>query len=199
MFQEVSIEEQAFNANNLTFGDDRLGVKFYLRVVEDVEGTKREGRRVFMQQEWVRVMTPGDRLNVIDRKVQVTGIVPSDDRMRWPKQYALFKQQQDQPVHDGTPLALWPIVPPTLVEELKYINVYTVEQLAELADTFIVQIPRGQEWKRRAREFVAALKDQGVVGKLQSELADRDSQIAALQQAVKDQAERLEALAKKVK
>ena len=29
MFGEVSIEDQAMNASNLTFGDDRLGVMFY--------------------------------------------------------------------------------------------------------------------------------------------------------------------------
>lgn len=195
---EVSIEEQAMNAENLTFGDDRLGVMFYMRTVEDKERTLAEGRKCFTEREYVQIMVPGDRLNIVDRPVQRTGILPTDDRMRFAKQYERFKAQQEQKVHDGTPLTLWPAIPAPLAEELKYINVFTVEQLATLADTYIGKVPQGHEWKRKAAEFVAALKDQAQVAKLQMELAERDNKIDAQDKAIKDQAAQIEKLMRRL-
>jgi hypothetical protein len=198
MLREVTIEDQAMNAENLTFGDDRLGVVFYTRAVEDVEASKTEGRKVFREREYVKIMVPGDRHNTIDRPVQKTGVMPTDDRMRFAKQYERFKAQQDQSAHDGTPLALWPVVPMTLAEELKYLNIFTVEQLATLSDTHVAKIPGGHAWKKKAADFVAALKDQAQVAKLQSALEERDNRIDTLEKAVQDQAERIEKLLKKM-
>jgi hypothetical protein len=198
MLQEVTIEEQAANVENLTFGDDRLGVVFYTKAVEDTEATRREGRRIFTEREYVKIMVPGDRHNTVDRPVQRTGRIPTDDRMRFAKQYERFKANQQQQAHDGTPLSLWPVVPMTLAEELKYINIFTVEQLATLADTYVAKIPGGQEWKRKAADFVAALKEGAQVAKMQAELAERDNEIASLKQAIKEQAERIDKLVKKL-
>lgn len=196
---EVTLEEQAYNAENLTFGDDRLGVMFYIRAVEDQERTKAEGRKCFKDREFIKIMVPGDRLNVIDRPVQRTGVLPTDDVMRFPKQYERFKAKQEQQAHDGTPLSLWPSIPAALAEELKFINVFTVEQLATLADTFIGKVPMGHHWKAKAEEFVAAQKDQTVLTKLQTELTERDNKIEAQEKALRDQAAVIEQLEKRLR
>lgn len=196
---EPTMEELAENVNNPNFGDDRLGVLFYTRTVEDTERTRLEGRKCFKEREYVKIMVPGDRLNIVDRAVQRTGSPTTDDTLRFSKQYARFKQQQEQVAHDGTPLNLWPGIGGSLVEELKYLNIFTVEQLATLADTHVAKIPRGQEFKRKAAEFVQATKDAAAVNRLQSALAERDDKIEALEAAVKDQAAKIEALLKKMK
>jgi len=197
--REVTIEEQAENAENMTFGDDRLGVMFYVKLVEDPQRTLAEGRKCFKEREYVRIMVPGDRHNTVDRPVQVTGSIPTDDRMRFAKQYERFKAQAEQAAHDGTPLALWPAIPAVLAEELKYINIFTVEQLATLSDAYVSKLPKGHEWKRKAAEFISALKDQAQVAKLQTALDARDNRIDALEKAVKDQSERIEKLLSKGK
>jgi hypothetical protein len=199
MFREVSIEEQAMNADNLLFGDDRLGVMFYMQVVDDPERTLAEGRKCFREIEFVRIMVPGDRHNVIERPVQVTGIIPTDDRMRFSRQYERFKANQEQRVHEGTPLTLWPQMPAALARELEFINVFTVEQLADIADTYVPKIPMGSQWKQKAAAFVAALKDQSQVNKMIAELEERDNKIAVLEQAVAEQATQLKELMKRVK
>lgn len=199
MFQEISIEEQAFNADKLLYGDDRLGVMFYMQVVEDTERTLIEGRKCFTEQEYIRIMVPGDRTNVVERPVQVTGILPTDDRMRFAKQYERFKTKQAQTPHEGTPLTLWPQIPPTLAEELKFINIFTVEQLADLADTYVSKLPMGQQWKQKAAQFVQAMKDQAQVNKLQLALDERDNRIDALEKAIKEQAEQIAQLQRKGK
>lgn len=196
---EVSIEEQADNAHNVTFGDDRLGVLFYVKTVEDSERTLAEGRKCFKEKEYVKIMVPGDRHNVVDRPVQRTGILPTDDIMRFPKQWARFQNQQKQEAHDGMPLTLWPQMPQSLAEELKFINIFTVEQLAELADVYTAKLPQGYKWKQKAAQFVAVLHDQQSLNKLEMELAERDNRIEALEKAIADQAARIEELAAKRK
>jgi hypothetical protein len=176
------MEELAMNATNLKFGDDRLGVQFYMRTVEDKERTLSEGRKCFKDVEFVRIYIPGDRNPAADRRVQRGGNEITDDTLRFPQHYARFKNQAAQPVHDGTPLHLWPGISGSLVEELKFINIHTVEQLADLADTYVSKIPLGQSLKRKAAEFVTALKDQAAVNKLQMALDERDSRIEVLEQ-----------------
>lgn len=184
--REVSIEELAENAENMAFGDDRLGVLFYSRVVEDKERTLAEGRKCFKEDEFVKIVVPGDRHNVVDRRVQRTGILPTDDRLRFAAQYAKFKAGSEQKMHDGTPLSLWPVITSALAEELKYINIFTVEQLAELADTYVGKIPNGHSLKEKAQKFLAVQKDASVLNKVQMELAERDNTIASLQQQLAD-------------
>lgn len=198
MFKEVSIEEQADNAGNLTFGDDRLGVLFYNESVEDKERTLAEGRKCFRSREYIKIMIPGDRHNVIVRPIQITGILPTDDRMRFPRHYAQFKQQQEQQAHDGTPLALWPAMPKATADELRHINIFTVEQLATLSDTYVGKVPNGHQWKAKAEAFAKAVGDQTAVNRLNSQLEERDVKIAALEAAVADQGARIEKLLKKL-
>lgn len=192
--REISLEELAENVDKMDFGDDRLGVLFYVRVVEDKERTLSEGRKCFKDEEFVKIVVPGDRHNVVDRKVQRTGILPTDDRMRFPRQYEKFKAGREQQMHDGTPITLWPVVSQSLAEELKYINIFTVEQLADLADTYVGKIPNGQALKAKAKQFVEVQKDASVLNKVQLELAQRDNEIDTLKKQMADMVEDLKTL-----
>lgn len=192
--RDVSVEELAHNVGNPMFADGALGVVFYTKTVEDVPRSAQEGRRCFREREYVKIMVPGDRYNIIDRPVQKTGILPTDDALRFPTQYARFKQREQQQAHDGTPLALWQAMPQVLAEELKFFNVFTVEQLAGLSDTHLAKFPGGSQWKQKASQFVRALTDQAQVAKIQSQLEERDNEIETLKKAVADQARMIEQL-----
>jgi hypothetical protein len=71
-----------------------------------------------------------------------------------------------------------------------------VEQLAELADTYVGKVPMGHSWKAKAAEFVLAQKDAAIVNKLQMELAERDNTIATMQNQINDLAEAITDLRK---
>ena len=187
MIRDISLEELADNVNNPTFADDHLGVVFYTRTVEDIARTLSEGRKCFREREYVKIMVPGDRHNIVDRPVQKTGIMPTDDAMRFPRQYQRFQQRATQQAHDGTPLSLWTTIPSALAEELKFLNIFTVEQLANLADTHVAKIHGGPSWKQKAADFVQAMTDSAQMMKLQTELEKRDNEIDTLKKALKDQ------------
>ena len=196
---DIGFDELAANVNNPNFGDDKLGVMFYSRVVEDERATREQGRKVFAEKEYVKIMVPGDRYNIIDRPVQRTGTTPTDDTLRFAQQYARFKAREEQKTAEGTPIHLWPGVPAALAEELKYLNIFTVEQLADLADTYVGKLPKGQELKAKAKAFVAAVKDQEQVNKLQSALDERDNRISTLENELKELAATVRELSKKGK
>ena len=180
------------------FADDALGVVFYSRTVEDKERTLAESRRCFKEREYVKIMVPGDRHNITDRPVQRTGILPTDDILRFPRQYARFQLRQQEQAHDGTPLIMWPTMPGPLAEELKFLNIFTVEQLAVLSDTHVAKIHGGAQWKQKAIDFVTALKDSAQLMKLQSALSERDNEIDTLKKALKDQGSIISSLQKRL-
>jgi hypothetical protein len=190
--RDVSLEELADNINNPSFGDDLLGVVFYNRTVEDATKSAEVGHRVFKTRDYVKIMIPGDRHNMIDRPVQRTGTLPTDDIMRFPKQWQRYQNKQEQQEHEGTPLMLWNVMPAPLAEELKHLNIFTVEQLANLADIHAQKIRGGPTWKQKASEFMKALKDTALVGRLQVELAERDNTIETQGKAIRDQADKIE-------
>jgi hypothetical protein len=196
---EIGFEELAMNVNNPNFGDDRLAVMFYKRVVEDERASREQGRKIFVEKEYVKVMIPGERQPAVDREVQRTGTLPTDDRMRFARQYERFKAREDQKMAEGTPVHLWPQIPAALAEELKYLNIFTVEQLAELSDTYVGKIPQGNALKANAKAFVLAMKDQEQVNKLQSQLSERDARIAALENELKELGATVRELSKKGK
>ena len=196
---DIGFDELAANVNNPNFGDDKLGVMFYSRVVEDERATREQGRKVFVEKEYVKIMVPGDRHNVIDRPVQRTGTTPTDDTLRFAPQYARFKAREEQKAVEGTPIHLWPGIPATIAEELKYQNCFTVEQLAEMSDANLSKFPKGQELKAKAKAFVAAVKDQEQGNKLQSALDERDNRISTLENELKELAATVRELSKKGK
>jgi hypothetical protein len=73
-------------------------------------------------------------------------------------EYAAFKQNEDQGLV-GTPLKEWPIMSRSQVKELEFFNVYTVEQLAEMADSNIQNFRGMAEKKQAAIRFLEAASE----------------------------------------
>jgi ABC-type transporter Mla subunit MlaD len=86
----------------------------------------------------------------------------------------------------GTPLKAWPAINASLVEELKYFKVFTVEQLADLPDNLSQNFIGINAWKQKAKSFMEAASGLAAEAKTASELAKRDAQINALTEAVSD-------------
>lgn len=186
--------------------DERLFVLFDSKAVEDEEASRREGRPIFHDVDYIRIGQPGDASNIVHRPITDCGFrgqtcaqkrdgkhVPCDLH-RFPRAYAAYKGGLDQHAATGTPLSAWPVLSKAQVEELKHFRVHTVEQLAELADSAIQNIGPIQSLKQQAKAFIEAAKGGQPIARLAAELNERDEQIAALQQAMKEQAAKIDAL-----
>lgn len=128
--------------------DAQLLVKFYKHPVISKIKSDEAGAPMFDDVEMVHVITPGEN-NPID-------VMATDwHRHRFAKQYDLFKKGIEQS-QSGTPLEmLFPSEPSTILA-LKTFHVYTVQQLANITDSAMGQIPMGRTLVDRARAYLSA-------------------------------------------
>lgn len=166
----------------------KLIVAFHLQAVEDEGASAAEGRPIFKEVEFVKIFTPGDKDNIVDRMAYPA------DRLRYPRQYAAFKAGREADI--GTPLAAWPGINQAQRREMEYFNVRTVEQLANLTDANAMGHMGIQALKQKAQAFLDAAKAQAPVTVMQKELADRDQKIEMLEKVVREQGDRIEQLSK---
>lgn len=155
--------------------DSKLYVTFYVRPIYNAFKSAQEGRPIYEEEEYIKVIVPGDSKTTVD--------CPVDDtfRMRFEKQYEKFKKGLTQAV-TGTPLEMWPQMTVGLCAELKAMNIITVEQLAELADGPAQKIMGSHDLRRKAQAFLDASKSEAESNKLVMELEKRDDKIKLLEQ-----------------
>lgn len=170
--------------------DANLRIRFHLHPVKDEKKSIQEGRPIFEDQEYVEIAIPGDKDNVSDTPLN------EFTRRRFAQQYAAWKASGGNNAVIGTPLDAWPGVSRAQVEELKYFNVRTVEELASLSDTNCQKFAGIVSIRQRARDFVAAAKGEAPLVAMRAELADRDNKISTLEQALREQGKRIDDLGK---
>lgn len=162
-----------------TAEDDRkLYVRFYMEpVYQEAESLIKE-RKIFKDTEYIEIRIPGDKQTCIQRQVF------NVDRIRFPQQYARFKQGQDEQTI-GTPLSSMPSIPASKVMEYAFFHIRTVEQLAECADnTGAAAVMGFHADKQMAKKFVAASENAAPVEELKKQLAEKDKAFAELQSQV---------------
>jgi hypothetical protein len=130
--------------------ESTLYVSFYMDALEFKSESEKAGRPVFKDVPFIKILVPGDTTNIIERKAT------KDDELKFPKAWARFQAQESE-VIEGMPLEQWPQVTRSLLKELKYFEVHTVEQLAGLSDGQISKLGMGfTEYRNKARAFLAA-------------------------------------------
>ena len=158
-------------------GDSSLWVQFGLEPMPDDTASAKEGRPIFKEVEHIKIMQPGNKESIILRPV--TEI----DKNRFRKQYENWKAGHKELV-EGTPLEQWPAVTRAQVEELKFFNVRTVEQLADMSDAHAQKFMGVNTLRRLAREYIKKGKAGAMSTQMIEALKAKDNQIAALQEAL---------------
>lgn len=129
--------------------DHMLHVRFYKRAVLNAFRSREEGRKIFEDRLYVEIISPANRLNVVDREAT------DEDKQRFNRALTAYFAQHDQMV-SGTPLSELTTLTPGQVAELNAMKIMTVEQLAGVADSTIQLVGTGgQELKQRAIRFLA--------------------------------------------
>lgn len=178
---DASLYEDATRPDNARYQhDDKLFVTFYKRPIMRMKESNEAGRPIYREEVCIKIYIPGDKTNQIDR------IASEMDIERFRKQYEKFLKNEEQVV--GTPLEFSGIVDAATVEELRYFNVRTVEQLAGMNDGALQKFAGGQQLKQRAQAWLDRAQSATQIREdLQSELAKRDQQIEQLKRMLASQ------------
>lgn len=168
-------------------GDARLFVTFFNHPRKDEAKTLEEGRPIFNDEAYVRIMVPGDKDSIVIRPAR------DMDKQRFAKQWEAFSSGKTAE-QEGTPLRAWPMITRSQVEELKFFGVHTVEQLADLADVHVQKFMGVGALKQQAQAYMQAAKESAPLVQLNAALEERDHEIAAQAQAIAELMEKVEAL-----
>ena len=170
-----------------TKGDEQLLVKFFIKPVKNAKKSLDEGRPIFDDIECIDIRVAGSRNGHVCRPARF------NDKNRFPKHYAAFKNRSEAPL-EGTPLIEWAVVTRSQAEELAFFNVKTVEQLAHMADTQAQKFMGINSLRQKAKDWLKEAKENAPALKLAEELRVRDEQFKELQAKFDRMVETLEEL-----
>jgi hypothetical protein len=138
--------------------------EFYVEAVRQEFRSKQEGRPIFEDREFVRIIIPGDRRSMAVEPVN------DEHKARWAAQYEAFKEGREMPL-EGTPLSQWTPISRSAVEEFAYFHIRTVEDLAAVNDLQLQQLGMGsRDLRQKAKLFLEVAKNgTGPLFKMQAE------------------------------
>lgn len=156
--QQAEYNYQDFSHSGQNEADKALLVKFFIKARPDKEATNEQGRPIFKDVEYVDIKISGNRSGGACRPAT------EGDKQRFPEHYRAFKDRVDVPVI-GTPLSEWPQIGRSQIEELSFMNVKTVENLANMADSNISSFIGGYTLKQKAIDWLASAGETALIAR----------------------------------
>jgi hypothetical protein len=150
-----------------------LHIRFYMATKKNEAASAEAGRLICEDKEYIEILAPGNANNIIRRPVV------KEDKFNYRDQYERFKAGDAEQII-GTPLAEVAWIARSQVEELLYLKVRTLEQLAEVSDQFCSGIPGMYELKRKAAAYVNGEKDDSRFTQMHAEMEAMRRELAAL-------------------
>lgn len=159
-----SINPDDFTVGQESAMDAQLLVRFFIKARQNKEATAEQGRPIYKDVEYCEIRVRGNR------DPQACRPATYADKQRFPRHYDAFKKRVELP-EEGTPLSEWPQISRSQVEELSFVNIKTVEQLIEVADTHIAKVQGGYALKQKATEWIKNANDNAKLAKTNREQA----------------------------
>ena len=163
--------------------DSRLAVIFYKRPMPNEFESNKQGRPIFYDADFVKIMIPGDKDSIIDTFAR------EDHKKKFPQHWAHYQNQQAGDSREiGTPLAQWPRLTPSQVEELRALKFFTVEAVANASDAQLQKIGMAAgmspyAFRDHAVRFLKVAEGDSAA----QEAEERTKQLEAEKQALVDQ------------
>ena len=174
--------------SNQQEADKALLVKFYYHEVQDTAESKKQGRPIFKEKLYLEIRIPGQR------NVQVRRPATLRDKARFPDHLEAFEKRVEAPT-EGTPLLEWALITRTQAEEMSFLNVKTVEQLASMKDTNTQQFMNGYKLREQAIKWLKTHDKEGEdrekaeLKASVAKLTEQVEQLLAAQQPIQPMAE----------
>lgn len=161
-------------------GDSKLYVTFKTEAVLNPAASTKAGRPVYDDIDMITIYSPGSKLtSIVDHAKRYT-----QGRPILAAKYRDWKSGQVASA-GGTPLENFPFLftKPSMIAELKYRNIFTVEQLATLPDSGKQTIMGGHELCQKAADWIASTAANAADEEkeaLKQRLADMEETVAEL-------------------
>lgn len=169
-------------------GDEKLYLRFYTKSVIDGERTRAEGRPIYKEVDYVAIHAPGDKNNIVHKKVGY------EEAMRFGPRYEAFRRTRVNSKPDGVPLTEWPAITRAQCDELAHFHIHTVEQLAQLPDQLGQKFMGFFDLRRKAQAYLQQVKDDTYAIRVAEENDDLRRQVAQQTALLEKMSARLEAL-----
>lgn len=173
MFPATQISGSPNNPHVIHGTDQNLVVRFYFNKIHD--------------QNFIRINIPGDQKTEYDRPVT------ERDKARFKGQWEQFISQQQQ-TNGQSPIDELGLND-AQIEHLRHFHITTVEQLANLSDTFIQQVGMGtRELQKKAMNYLNDMAGRKTVLALEEQKRHLENQNAVLQEQIISLSKRLESV-----
>jgi dsDNA-binding SOS-regulon protein len=167
--------------SNTAEADKSLLVRFFYKNVQNKLESQQLGRPVFKEKTYIEIRVAGQR------DVQACRPVTYADKQRFPRHYEAFEKRVEPPT-EGMPLIEFPAITRTQAEELSFMNVKTVEQLASMKDANLSKFMNGYKLRDQAVKWLESntlAVDDAEKEELRATVADMKDQIAKLMEMQK--------------
>jgi len=173
--QTAEYNHQDFEAQGSSEADKQLMVKFLIKPKRHSGKSIEAGRDIYDDTEYVDIRVMGNN------NTHVCRVATHADRQRFPQHYDMFKRRVE-PAESGTPLSTFPVIPASMVEQLSFLNVKTVEALVGMSDNDVAKVMGLGALKDKAKKFMEYSDKAAVINKaeaLETENADLKTQVAS--------------------
>lgn len=158
--------------------EQQVSVSFYNEAVHMTYESEKQGRPIFQDMPHVRIIIPGDKNTMIERKAT------APDKQMYPYAWSRF-QQGETTGNIGTPLEQWPQITRSQVKEARYFEVNTVEQLSMISDEHITKLGMGfRSLRQSAKDYLEAAKTGAIESALAAKNARQQDEMDALKAQV---------------
>lgn len=155
--------------------DKSLIVQFYADKKQDFAASQKAGTPIFVHKDMVRVIQIGEK-DVAEYEAD-RGHPPY--KYRWPRQWEAYQKGMEQRVA-GTPLDMLFPTQPEIVATLAALHIQTIQQLADISDTAIGNIPFGRQYVQTAKQYLGRASGSAEFHSLKDENAALREEMAAM-------------------
>ena len=180
---EAGWKNEAFN----DIGKGKSFVFFYDKSVKNAAKSLEAKRPIFENRVMIKKLVPGDQYLIIDTYAR------GNHFDEFPVEFARYQQKREnRPT--GTPIEMWAILSDMQKAEYRAMNIYTIEQFAELPDSAGTKIMGLIEMRKKARAFILSQEAGEKLVKMEEEAKASAEEKAKQDKIISDLTERLAAL-----
>jgi hypothetical protein len=166
--------------------DGKLVVAFYKQAVKNNFKSTQEGRPIYEDKDFIKIIIPGSR-DVTEARVT------EQYKDRFPRQWAAYQNKQQVKI-EGTPLSELTWMGRSMVAEFNACNVQTVEQLVGMADVEGSKFMGWNQIKQRCERYLQAAKGEAPALVMEKQVADLSKENETLKAQMADLAAEVKVL-----